>query len=98
MFYTVIAQIPAGRVASYSDVAKAAGLPRHARWVGKALAALPARSAIPWHRVLKANGSIAFPENSAAYIKQCKRLKKEGVALVNGRCAMKLYRWPPLHD
>lgn len=98
MFYTIIAQIPAGNVMSYGDVAKAAGLPSHARWVGKALAALPSRSDIPWHRVLKADGSIAFPEDSATYRTQLQRLKKEGVTMEHGRCAIKHYRWLNLND
>lgn len=33
----VVAQIPNGKVATYGQVAKMAGLPRHARLVGKVL-------------------------------------------------------------
>jgi len=93
MFYTIIAQIPAGKVMSYGDVAKAAGLPSHARWVGKALAALPEESSVPWHRVLKADGSLAFPIGSAAFRRQSRRLQQEGVKLNQGRCVMTRYRW-----
>ncbi|TXH62414.1 MAG: MGMT family protein, partial [Thiothrix sp.] len=42
--YAVVQQIPSGCVATYGDIAKLAGLPRHARLVGYALHALPANT------------------------------------------------------
>ena len=43
--YTVILQIPKGKVATYGDIAKMAGYPGYARQVGKALSNLPESSA-----------------------------------------------------
>ena len=83
---------------SYGDVAKAAGLPNHSRWVGRALQALPKNSNLPWHRVIKSSGHIAFPSDSESFRKQCQRLKKEGVMIENGRCSLTRYRWQMLHD
>ena len=50
--WQVVAQIPAGRVISYGDVAKRAGLPGYARFVGTTLGILPKDTRLPWHRVL----------------------------------------------
>ena len=37
MIFQVIAQIPYGRVASYGQIARLAGIPKHARLVGYVL-------------------------------------------------------------
>ena len=59
--YAVVATIPVGRVATYGQIAGAAGLPGRARLVGKALASLPERSAVPWYRVVGTGGRIRTP-------------------------------------
>jgi methylated-DNA-protein-cysteine methyltransferase related protein len=52
-YYAVVRRIPRGRVATYAQVALAAGNPRAARHVGYALAALRgAKHRVPWQRVL----------------------------------------------
>ena len=48
--WAVVARIPKGRVATYGQVARLAGLPNHPRLAGYALHALPARTRVPWHR------------------------------------------------
>ena len=40
---------------------------------------------LPWHRVLRSDGRIAFPEGSRAYREQSQRLRAEGVKVENGR-------------
>ena len=80
----VIAAIPSGRVASYGEVAERAGLPRRARLVGRVLREADEVIELPWHRVLRADGSLAFAPGSKTFIEQCKRLAAEGV-IVNGR-------------
>lgn len=54
-----VRRIPRGRVATYASIARAAGLPGHARQVGYALAALEPDSTVPWHRVVNARGEIS---------------------------------------
>jgi methylated-DNA-protein-cysteine methyltransferase-like protein len=78
----VIATIPRGRVASYGQVAAAAGLPGRARMVGRALAGLPPNSDVPWYRVVAANGKISLP--GAAGAEQRKLLQAEGVSFRPG--------------
>ena len=52
--HAVVGRIPRGRVATYGQVARLAGLPGHARRVGYALSALPAGSRLPSRRALRA--------------------------------------------
>lgn len=76
--------LSAGEVASYGGIARRAGLPGRARLVARALAAAD-DPALPWHRVLRADGRIAFPAGSRAWKEQARRLRAEGVAVRNGR-------------
>lgn len=90
--WKVVKTIPRGRVASYGQVARLAGLPRHARMVGPALGEGDRRK-LPWHRVINAQGRIALPPNSAAFREQRKRLRDEGVMVVKGKIDLKIYGW-----
>ncbi len=76
--------IPRGQVASYGEVARRAGLPRRARLAARVLAG-NTDPALPWHRVLRADGRIAFPEGSEGFREQAQRLRADGVVVVNGR-------------
>jgi methylated-DNA-protein-cysteine methyltransferase-like protein len=40
---------------------------------------------LPWHRVLRSDGRIAFPDGSKAFREQSQRLRAEGVKVENGR-------------
>ena len=94
--YDVVRRIPRGRVASYGQVARRAGMPRHARLVGYALHNLPAETRLPWHRVVAADGRIAkraLPEEGRW---QRELLEAEGVTLdADGRVPMERYGWQP---
>jgi len=89
----VVLAIPAGKVASYGQVAEMAGLGRQARYIGRALGKLPQGHTVPWYRVIRSNGQIAFPEGSDIYQEQVSLLEAEGVEVVNGRVAMSRFRW-----
>jgi len=52
------ARIPAGRVKTYTDVAKAAGNARASRAAGNALHKNPVAIVVPCHRVLRSDGSL----------------------------------------
>src|SRR5436189_5146910 len=73
----VVARIPRGRVATYGQVARLAGLTGQARLVGYAMAALPSGTRIPWQRVVNAQGAISLPGRSAE--RQRALLEAEGV-------------------
>jgi len=55
--YRTVSQIPYGQTASYGQVARMAGLPRAARFVGTTMANNPYPILIPCHRVIKGDGS-----------------------------------------
>ena len=76
--YAIIGSIPPGNVLSYGEVADRAGL-RSARLVGRILAECD--DDIPWHRVVRADGSPA-PHLAS---KQTALLRAEGVRFRNGR-------------
>jgi len=85
--WDVVARIPRGRVSTYGDVAREAGLPGRARQAGYALKHTPDGMHLPWHRVVGAGGKIAFPPGSRAHREQTRRLRSEGVEVENGRVA-----------
>ncbi|AUM14130.1 MGMT family protein [Ketobacter alkanivorans] len=91
----VIGSIPKGRVSTYGDIARMAGAPNHARFVGTLLKNLPTGSKIPWQRVINSKGEIAFPAGSDNWIRQQQRLLAEGVVLTGGKVSLRQYRWQP---
>ena len=79
-----IRAIPAGEVAGYGEVARRAGLPGRARLVARLLGQNE-DPGLPWHRVLRSDGRIAFPEGSKGFREQGQRLRAEGVRVEAGR-------------
>lgn len=79
-----VRRIPAGEVRSYSEVAREAGFPRGARRVARLLSE-NSDPDLPWHRVLRSDGRIAMPPDSAGFAEQAARLRAEGVEVKNGR-------------
>jgi len=93
--WQVVNAIPAGRVCSYGEVARLAGLGRGARQTGHALRNLPAGTRIPWHRVINSQGKISLPPGSAGHYTQMQRLLAEGVEFTErGRIASPAFWWP----
>ncbi len=92
-FYAIVDSIPKGRVATYGQVARIAGLPRHARHVGHALGTLPKDTQLAWFRVLNSKGEIS-PRPSAGYTEQKRRLRADGVPVdPRGRVDLKRFLW-----
>lgn len=89
--YAIVRRIPAGRVATYGQIAELAGLTRQARLVGYALHGCPRD--LPWHRVVNARGRISLPADSTAALTQRRRLEAENVAFLGGRIDLDRYRW-----
>ena len=91
--YLALAQIPAGQVTSYGELAARAGLGRAARWVGRTLSQLPDDTTLPWHRVVAAGGRLSLPAGSPAGDEQRARLRSEGVSIHNERVDMRRHGW-----
>jgi methylated-DNA-protein-cysteine methyltransferase-like protein len=81
--WTVVAALVPGHVVAYGEIARRAGLPRRARLVAQALKSAPAELALPWHRVIRADGRIAFPPGSDGFRRQRRLLLAEGVAVAD---------------
>lgn len=91
--WATIARIPPGNVCSYGEIAQRAGLPGRARLVGKVLGQVPDDRFVPWFRVLRSDGRIAFPPQSKPYREQRARLIEEGVHVANGRVRLEQFGW-----
>ncbi|MGA8029806.1 MAG: MGMT family protein [Bryobacteraceae bacterium] len=76
-----IRRIPRGKVATYGQVAEAAGYPRYHRQVAQVLRKWG--YALPWHRVLGAGGQIKCKRDGA--FEQRLRLEMEGVRFRGSR-------------
>jgi len=93
--YAIIRRIPAGRVATYGQIAALAGFPGLARQVGYALYALPERSTVSWHRVVNARGRLSLgrviPDGD---VEQRIRLEIEGVEFdADGKVDLRRFQW-----
>jgi methylated-DNA-protein-cysteine methyltransferase-like protein len=92
--YHVVRLIPAGRVATYGQVARLLGAPRAARTVGWALRALPAGSGVPWQRVVNARGTISLGRGAGGAEIQRALLEEEGVLFdEQGRIDLARFGW-----
>jgi methylated-DNA-protein-cysteine methyltransferase-like protein len=94
--YAVVRRIPAGRVATYGQIASLAGLAGHDLQVGYALHALPQASDLPWHRVVNASGRISRRAMPGGELVQRLLLEREGIGIdPRGRVALSRFRWTP---
>lgn len=83
-------------MASYGQVAQVAGLPGRARLVARVLRL--SEQDLPWHRVLRSDGSSAFAAGSEARRTQCELLRAEGVHMNGHRADLRSARWEPLAE
>ncbi len=89
----LIQSIPAGRVATYGQIADMAGNRRAARQVARLLHSASCTEGLPWHRVVNARGMISLPRGRG-YEEQKALLETEGIVFdENDRIEMKLFRW-----
>jgi len=92
--YAIVRQIPSGCVATYGQVARLAGLGRHARLTGYALNALPTDHDVPWHRVINARGEISKRAEPEYEQLQRALLEQEGIVFdANNRISLARYQW-----
>lgn len=76
---SVVAQIPAGRAATYGAIARLVGMPGYARHVGHVLAQAP--DTLPCHRVVNASGRTV-----PGWTHQRALLESEGVRFKANGC------------
>ena len=95
--WALVRQIPAGKVATYGQIAKMLPQPDDtsidafrlsaSRWVGLAMAACP--DDVPWQRIVNSQGKISHPEAG----KQKKLLEEEGVLFLKDKLNLSDYQW-----
>jgi alkylated DNA nucleotide flippase Atl1 len=84
--FDVVEQIPPGRVTTYGAIGELIGVgPRR---VARALSS--GGGAVPWYRVVRADGSAAEPVR----VRQLELLAAEGVPMRDGRVVLAAVRWP----
>ena len=99
--WSIVKQIPAGKVATYGQIAGLIPVPPAMtpkdymafapRWVGGAMAACP--EDVPWQRVINAKGEISLRPGGGGD-RQKELLEQEGITFdEKDRIDLKLYRW-----
>lgn len=93
-----VQKIPAGKVATYGQIARLVPVPEGisdvdyqmygARWAGLAMASCP--DDVPWQRVINSQGKISHPSEAA---KQKQLLQSEGVLFINEKIDLREYQW-----
>ena len=92
--YAAVRRIPAGKVATYGQIAMLAGSPRASRIVGGALHRNPEPGKTPCHRVVFRDGGLAPGFAFGGPGAQRALLEAEGVAfLPDGRVDMARHQW-----
>ena len=92
--YELMAELPAGNVTTYGDLAALAGSPRAARVVGGIAHTGPTE--LPWHRLVNAQGGLAigFPGGQEG---QRQLLEQDGIKCNEEWCVKDFgeRRWRP---
>jgi alkylated DNA nucleotide flippase Atl1 len=84
--FDVVERIPPGRVSTYGAIGRLIGVgPRR---VARALS--QGGGAVPWHRVVRADGTVAEPVR----VRQLELLASEGVPVRDGRVVLSAVGWP----
>lgn len=95
-FYDIVRHIPAGKVATYGQVARLAGMPRCARTVGYAMAGCQDPT-VPCHRVVDRFGGTKACFDTFAPGTQRALLESEGVVFrPDGTADLEQCQWYPL--
>ena len=79
--WNYLKRIPAGKVKTYMEVAKAIGKPKAFRAVANAVGKNPYPPKIPCHRVIRSDGSLGGYSGAGGIKTKINLLKKEGFSL-----------------
>jgi methylated-DNA-protein-cysteine methyltransferase related protein len=89
----VLSRIPNGKVTSYGEAAALAGLPNGARQVVRILHSSAEKEGLPWHRLLRKDGSIALPPGGGLELQKA-LLEAEGVEVSpSGKVDLRRFGW-----
>jgi len=92
--HEIVATVPAGKVATYGQIAEMAGIPGAAQEVGHIMSRVRADQNLPCHRIVNKAGTMTPNYAFGGADKQREMLEKEGVRFKsNGRIDMENYQW-----
>ena len=87
--YSIVKEIPWGKVLTYGEIARLAGKPQCSRMVGQAMFHTPEDQHLPCHRVVNSQGRLV-----PGWQEQRNMLEKEGVTFrPNGCINMSRHLW-----
>lgn len=89
--YEAVKKIPAGKVATYGQVAAMAGNPKMSRAVGNALHKNPDPENIPCFHVVNSKGELSGAFAFGGENEQKKRLEADGIKVEDGRVELSRY-------
>jgi len=90
--YQTVQQIPPGKVMTYGQIAKLAGI-KSPRLVGRILHQNPDPVHVPCHRVVSARGKLAANFAFGGLSEHSRRLKRDGLKIAKGVVDLKTYLW-----
>ncbi len=94
--YSVVREIPAGRVCSYGAIAKFLGAARSSRMVGTALKQSGVLDLLPAHRVLNRNGQLSGKHAFTPPELMAELLQAEGITVKDDQVInFKDFFWDP---
>jgi methylated-DNA-protein-cysteine methyltransferase related protein len=91
----IVKQIPAGKVATYKQIAELAGNSQASRAVGMCMSNNRNPQEIPCHRVVASNGNLTGYAFGKGVSTKKEKLEKEGVSFINDRVDLSISQWKP---
>jgi methylated-DNA-[protein]-cysteine S-methyltransferase len=89
--YVAARRIPKGKVSTYGELAKAAGVPGASRAVGQAMRRNPYAPEVPCHRVVASDGSLHGFGGRFNNPEKARLLHEEGVEIAGGKVDLKKF-------
>lgn len=88
----IIQKIPAGKVATYGQIASLAGNNKAARQISRILHSSSEKYNLPWHRVINSQGRISMKPGDGFEMQKA-MLKSEGIQIISDKINMAKYQW-----
>ena len=88
----IIKKIPAGKVATYGQIATLAGNNKAARQISRILHSSSGKYKLPWHRVINFHGKISLRIGDGFEMQKA-ILESEGILVKNGKIDLKKFQW-----
>lgn len=89
--YSIVKEIPSGKVLTYGEIARLTGKPQCSRMVGQAMSHAPQNRNLPCHRVVNSQGRLV-----PGWQEQREKLIREGVTFKpGGNVDMAKHLWKP---